>query len=140
MIDLKFIGIADFNEENERAIFVALRNCNLGDYIFSVSNAKEDNTASSKTIATQYLPPINLNTGEAVVIYSRNGGEPQKTEKPAGWHINVGIPFSIDDAVIISKAEGTIGADIKGHMLVKPSIGEEAIPDIQEAPIEEETD
>ena len=72
-MDLELIRIADRGNDNERLIMRAIRKCNLREYIVLDTTYDEDGTVSNKHRHMYIMPDINVNEGDFIWLYTREG-------------------------------------------------------------------
>ena len=73
-MNLAILGIRDPGDlQNERVVFEARDEVDLGDYLTSFAYETGDDTISDRMISPLWFPTMKLNVGEKVVVYSRSG-------------------------------------------------------------------
>ena len=72
-MDLKLVKIADSGNDNERLIMKAVRACNLNEYIVLDTTYDEDGIVSNKHRHVYIMPDINVNEGDFIWLYTKNG-------------------------------------------------------------------
>ena len=72
-MDLKLVKIADSGNDKERLIMKAVRACNLNEYIVLDTTYDEDGIVSNKHRHVYIMPDINVNEGDFIWLYTKNG-------------------------------------------------------------------
>lgn len=72
-MNIELIRIADRGNDNERLIMRAVRECNLNEYIVLDTTYDEDGTVSNKLCHVFIFPNINVNEGDFIWLYTREG-------------------------------------------------------------------
>lgn len=72
-MDLKIIKIADCGDDNEKLIIQAVNKCNLNEYIVFDTTFDEEGIVSNKHRHVYVMPDIEVNTGDFVWLYTKEG-------------------------------------------------------------------
>ena len=72
-MDLELIRIADRGNDNEKLIMRAVRKCNLREYIVLDTTYDEEGIVSNKHRHVFIFPNINVNEGDFIWLYTREG-------------------------------------------------------------------
>lgn len=64
--------------ETERVVLRAIKNVDIGDFVLSAAETRDELPVSGSLVAAFWMPDKDIKRGNLVVVYTKNGNEREK--------------------------------------------------------------